>query len=118
MEPPAGAAPAEFLYKRNSQAAARRQISRRANASQSPVLPWARRAYETCLSAGSTAVLRTGNLRLPVGPKHQNPSPRETPNPNPKIDALCASFRYLNTWNLNFGISLEFGAWVLELLQW
>ena len=25
--------------------------------SQSPVLPWAQRAYETCLSAGSTAVL-------------------------------------------------------------
>jgi len=25
--------------------------------SQSPVLPWARRAYETCLSAGSTAWL-------------------------------------------------------------
>ncbi len=23
--------------------------------SQSPVLPWAQRAYETCLSAGSTA---------------------------------------------------------------
>jgi hypothetical protein len=25
--------------------------------SQSPVLPWAQRAYETCLSAGSTAML-------------------------------------------------------------
>ena len=25
--------------------------------SQSPVLPWAQRAYETCLSAGSTATL-------------------------------------------------------------
>jgi hypothetical protein len=25
--------------------------------SQSPVLPWARRAYETCLNAGSTAEL-------------------------------------------------------------
>jgi len=25
--------------------------------SQSPVLPWTQRAYETCLSAGSTAVL-------------------------------------------------------------
>ncbi len=24
--------------------------------SQSPVLPWAQRAYETCLSAGSTAM--------------------------------------------------------------
>jgi hypothetical protein len=29
--------------------------------SQSPVLPWARRAYETCLSAGSTAVLADGH---------------------------------------------------------
>ena len=28
--------------------------------SQSPVLPWAQRAYETCLSAGSTAVLAHG----------------------------------------------------------
>jgi hypothetical protein len=28
--------------------------------SQSQVLPWARRAYETCLSAGSTAVLADG----------------------------------------------------------
>jgi hypothetical protein len=55
LEPPAGAAPAELLYKRSSQAAAWRQIGRHANASQSPVLPWAQRAYETCLSAGSTA---------------------------------------------------------------
>ena len=29
--------------------------------SQSPVLPWAQRAYETCLSAGSTAVLAHGH---------------------------------------------------------
>ena len=29
--------------------------------SQSPVLPWAQRAYETCLSAGSTAVLAYGH---------------------------------------------------------
>src|SRR5258707_1404161 len=50
MEPPAGAAPAELLYKRSSQAAARRR-----KWSQSPVLPWTQRAYETCLSAGSTA---------------------------------------------------------------
>jgi len=28
--------------------------------SQSPVLPWAQRAYETCLSTGSTAVLAHG----------------------------------------------------------
>src|SRR5437867_11003601 len=52
MEPPAGAAPARFPYKRNPQAAARR-----GKWSQPPVLPWAQRAYETCLSAGSTAVL-------------------------------------------------------------
>ena len=50
MEPPAGVAPAGFLYKRNLQAAAWRQ-----NWSQSPVLPWTELAYETCLSAGSTA---------------------------------------------------------------
>ena len=30
--------------------------------SQSPVLPWAQRAYETCLSAGSTAALEDGHL--------------------------------------------------------
>ena len=35
--------------------------------SQSPVLPWAQRAYETCLSAGSTAVV--------VGARPQNWSP-------------------------------------------
>jgi len=52
MEPPAGAAPARFLYKRNPQAAAWRR-----KWSQSPVLPWAERAYETRLSAGSTAFL-------------------------------------------------------------
>jgi len=51
MEPPAGAAPAGLLYKRNPQAAAWRR-----KWSQSPVLPWTERAYETCLSAGSTAV--------------------------------------------------------------
>ena len=66
MEPPAGAAPAELLYKRSSQAAARRQIGRHANASQSPVLPWARRAYETCLSAGSTAVTVARNWHFPL----------------------------------------------------
>jgi len=39
MDPPAGAAPAEFRYKRNAQAAAWRR-----KWSQSPVLPWAERA--------------------------------------------------------------------------
>src|SRR6266478_2436924 len=57
MEPPAGVAPAGFLYKRNLQTAAWRQ-----NWSQSPVLPWTELAYETCLSAGSTAVLADGHL--------------------------------------------------------
>ena len=33
--------------------------------SQSPVLPWTRRAYETCLSAGSTAVLADGQHETP-----------------------------------------------------
>ena len=50
MGPPAGVAPARFLYKRNPQAAAWRQ-----RWSQSPVLPRTMRAYETHLSAGSTA---------------------------------------------------------------
>ena len=53
MEPPAGAAPARLSYKGSLQAAARRRNGR------SLVLPWIQRAYETCLSAGSTAfVLR------------------------------------------------------------
>ena len=88
--PPAGVAPARFLYKRNLQAAAWRQrwpaepklearptspvrpafalssygaaaFTRRSASSegwsQSPVLPRTMRAYETHLSAGSTAVL-------------------------------------------------------------
>src|SRR5690349_12424161 len=50
MEPPAGAAPAGILYKRNPQAAAWRR-----KWSQSPVLPRIQRAYETHLSADSTA---------------------------------------------------------------
>ena len=67
LEPPAGAAPARFLYKRNPQAAARRRkwpagrSPKSEGWSQSPVLPWAQRAYETCLSAGSTAVLPHGH---------------------------------------------------------
>ena len=52
MEPPAGAAPARFPYKGHRQAAAGRR-----KWSQSPVPPWVQRAYETCLSAGSTAKL-------------------------------------------------------------
>ena len=53
MEPPAGAAPARLAYKESPRAAARRLTKW----SQSPVLPWTERAYETCLSAGSTAML-------------------------------------------------------------
>jgi hypothetical protein len=56
MEPPAGVAPARFRYKRNPQAATGRQ-----RWSQSPVLPWTQRAYETCLSVGSTAMLAHGH---------------------------------------------------------
>jgi len=55
-----GFAPAGFLYKRNLQPAAWRQSlhrDRHANASQSPVLPRARLAYDACLNAGSTAVV-------------------------------------------------------------
>jgi hypothetical protein len=32
--------------------------------SQSPVLPWAQQAYETCLSAGSIAVWHTANMEM------------------------------------------------------
>ena len=60
MEPPAGDAPARFLYKRNLQAAAWRR-----KWSQSPVLPWTRLAYDACLNAGSTAVVL--NLEPPPG---------------------------------------------------
>ena len=49
MEPPAGAAPADFLTKKSA------GCREEAKWSQSPVLPWTQRAYETCLSAGSTA---------------------------------------------------------------
>ncbi len=64
MEPPAGAAQAGILYKRNPQAAA---WSRKW--SQSPVLPWTQRAYETCLSAGSTATLADGHLNWSPHPE-------------------------------------------------
>jgi hypothetical protein len=61
MEPPAGDAPAGFLYKRNPQAAAWGRCLHggwHANASQSPVLPRTRLAYDACLNAGSTAKWR------------------------------------------------------------
>jgi hypothetical protein len=62
MEPPAGDASARFLYKRNPSRCigTLRQCfddGWRANASQSPVLPWARLAYDACLNAGSTAIV-------------------------------------------------------------
>jgi hypothetical protein len=87
MEPPDSAALSRLAYKESPRAAARRhrnglpaetrqQLKPPAYAtvclgaaafayssvagegwSQSPVLPWAQRAYETCLSAGSTAML-------------------------------------------------------------
>lgn len=62
MEPPAGDAPAGILYKRNPQAAAWRRGGRHAYASQSPVPPRTRRAYETHLSTGSTAMFENGAL--------------------------------------------------------
>lgn len=55
LDPPAGDAPAESLYKSDPQAAAWRRGGRHANASQSRVLPSAELAYETGLSAGSIA---------------------------------------------------------------
>ena len=54
LGPPAGVAPAGSLYKSEPQAAAWRR-----KWSQSPVLPRTRRAYETHVSAGSTAVLHS-----------------------------------------------------------
>ncbi len=36
--------------------------------SQSPVLPWARLAYDTCLNAGSTAALAHGHQKLEPPP--------------------------------------------------
>jgi len=85
MEPLAGAAPARFSYKENLQAAAKRQrkwwparvtrpvlriksplhhfnACRPKEWSQSRVLPSAKLAYETGLSAGSIAVLADGHL--------------------------------------------------------
>ena len=85
MEPLAGAAPAQFPYKENQQAAAERQKQWWAATvlprvlrfkrplhhslmlaarkwSQSRVLPSAELAYETGLSAGSIAVLADGHL--------------------------------------------------------
>src|SRR5437870_1930722 len=80
MEPPAGAAPARFLYKRNPQAAARRpnengspsRSSKSEGWSQSPVLPWAQRAYDARLSAGSTAALAYGHF---LRPRNWSPHP-------------------------------------------
>jgi len=82
MEPPAGAAPARLSYKGSLQAAARRLWS------QSPVLPWTQRAYETCLSAGSTAVLADG--QRPARPPIENGAPIRNctelaPVPNERI---------------------------------
>ena len=61
MESPAGNAPAGILYKRNPQAAAWRR-----KWSQSPVLLRTQRAYETHLSAGSTAMLEHGHHHGPL----------------------------------------------------
>jgi hypothetical protein len=58
MEPPAGAAPTKLHYKGNP---SRCIGTGKRKWSQSPVLPWTERAYETCLSAGSTAVLAHGH---------------------------------------------------------
>ena len=45
--------------------------------SQSPVLPWAQRAYETCLSAGSTAALPDEEEWGPHPELHRVPLPTE-----------------------------------------
>jgi len=107
MGPPAGAAPARLSYKGSLRAAARRRrMACRAEArqqlkttayalarfgaaafarssvagggwSQSPVLPWAQRAYETCLSAGSTATLPDKEKWGPHPELHRVPLPTE-----------------------------------------
>jgi hypothetical protein len=62
----------DFLTKEVGSASARRRkwpasrSSKSEGWSQSPVLPWAQRAYETCLSAGSTAVIQIVNRKSPI----------------------------------------------------
>src|SRR5438477_551720 len=63
MEPPAGAAPAGISLQKKSADCCMEAIW-----SQSPVLPWTERAYETCLSAGSTAVLADGHRKTEPPP--------------------------------------------------
>ena len=60
LDPPAGVAPAVSLYKSDPQAAAWRKTW-----SQSRVLPSAKLAYETGLSAGSIAMLAHGHKMDP-----------------------------------------------------
>jgi len=63
FEPPAGDAPARFSLQTKSAGCCGEAFynGRHANASQSPVLPRARLAYDACLNAGSTAVLAHGH---------------------------------------------------------
>jgi hypothetical protein len=78
LDPPAGDAPAGSLYKSDPQAAAWRR-----KWSQSPVLPRTWRAYETHVSAGSTAVLADG---------HQNWSPHpELHRASPRVPGECVA---------------------------
>ena len=59
--------------------------------SQSPVLPWARLAYDACLSAGSTAMLAHGH--------RYGRSPKEKLEPPPGI--APSSFAYRANASLN-----------------
>ena len=67
--------------------------------SQSPVLPWAQRAYETCLSAGSTATLPDEEEWGPHPELHRVPLPTEQAhrskcfggNDNGRRETTCTS---------------------------
>jgi len=82
VDPPAGAAPAESLYKSDPQAAAWRR-----KWSQSPVLPQTQWAYETHLSAGSTAVLKIGALT-------QNGLPKSCESGAPNLVVRCRELQF------------------------
>jgi hypothetical protein len=125
-EPPAGDAPAGILYKRNPQAAAWRQ-----KWSQSPVPPRTQRAYETCLSTGSTAVMAvsrqsgvpsrilTGNLALRTRllcalsyrDDNQTPGRSLPPAKSPRMEAAGAASRS----GVRNGAGVRGGERVIEL---
>jgi hypothetical protein len=97
MGPPAGVAPARYPYKGYLQAAAGRQ-----EWSQPPVLPWARRAYETCLSAGSTAVLADGDhgARPPMWTTKKDGAPTWNCTKLVRLPSECIPDNALGAWRV------------------